>query len=794
LRLPHQLRVVPLARRSGNLSMHSIWTLLRCVAIALLLFFLAALALAQPRSLDLDADERVRLDGRLDEPAWQRAPLHERFVQYLPTDRQPPPAGYRTTLQVLSEKDALVIGVRAFDPRPDEIRAPLTRRDQVKRDQDFISVHLDAVGDRRAAQFVRVNAAGVIADGLYIAAGDTEDFAPDFDVEGAAQRLDDGYSVEIRLPFIALRYPLGDARPPEGAAAPAEDRSAHDPGGAPWRLMVSRSVPRASSTLLLSAPLTKDGLSFIAEAQVVEALAPAVERAKTQSQLLLRPELTLRATRERSDAAPARRGREAALGAEIKWRPRADWVLDATLNPDFSQVELDAPQLAGNTRFALSVPEKRPFFLESTDVIDLPIGGFYSRSVTDPRYGLRATWRAPRADATVLTLRDEGGGVVLRPGPFGTAVFAQDSPSQATLLRGRRHVGAVTVGAVLSDRDYGTRGRNTVAGADAYWSPSAQDQVRARWLGSGTSAGFDSQGDALRTVRETDHWLTLRWNRRTDGWIVNAEFDDIGPRFRNDNGFVEQAGVRRVEAEVIRRWGEVRALGVEAHEFETYLWTEQAQAVEDGAGGVDHAQTVARRWHGGIWFAGPLNSEGWAHVELDAERARAGGRLHPRRGVGAQLGLNPASWFTRLTAEVHAGERVDVEADRPGRGADGFVEAIVRGSLGGFGVESEQKVQGAFIERDGSRVLTDVAARWLGVLHLTARDSLRVVWQAARYRRAADAAQGVPAAREDTRTVSLVFQHRVGLGRSLSVGATRATIEPGGTRNDEVFVKAALAL
>ncbi len=754
--------------------MHPVWTLQRGVAVASLVFFLAAAALAQPRALELPTDERIGLDGRLDEPAWQRAPRHERFVQYLPTDRQSPPDGYRTTLQVVAEKDALVIGVRAFDPRPDEIRAPLTRRDQVRRDQDFIAVLIDAVGDRRAAQFVRVNAAGVIADGIYIAAGDSEDFAPDFDVEAAAQRLRDGYSVEIRLPFIALRYP-------------------HE-GGAPWRLMVSRSVPRASSTLLLSAPLTKDGLSFIAEAQVVESLTPAVERARTQSQLLLRPELTWRATRERGDAASTRRERESALGAEVKWRPRADWVLDATLNPDFSQVELDAPQLAGNTRFALSVPEKRPFFLESTDVIDLPIGGFYSRSVTDPRYGLRATWRAPRADATALTLRDEGGGLILRPAPFGTAVFAQDGASQATLLRARRHVGAFTLGAVLNDRDYGERGRNTVAGADAYWSPSAQDQVRAQWLASGTSAGFDAQGDAVRTARETDHWLSLRWNRRTDGWIVNAEFDNIGPRFRNDNGFIEQAGVRRVQAEVVRRWGEVRMFGVDAHEFGTYLWTEQQRALEDGAGGVDRAQTVVRRWHGGVWFAGPLNSEGWAHLELDAERARPGGRLHPRRGVGAQLGLNPAPWFTRLSAEAHAGERFDVQTDRPGRGADGSIEAILRGSLGGLGVESEHKLQGAFIERDGQRVLTEAAARWLGVLHLSPRDSLRAVWQASRYRRAADLALAVPAAQEDTRTVCLVFQHRVGLGRILSVGATRATVEPGGSRKDEVFVKAALAL
>jgi hypothetical protein len=757
--------------------MHPIWTLLRCVVAASLVFFIAVWATsaqAQPKALSLDANEKLTLDGRLDEPVWQSAPVHERFVQYLPTDKQPPPAGYRTTVQVVAQADALVIGVRAYDPRPQDIRAPLTRRDQVRRDQDFVAVLIDAVGDRRAAQFVRVNAAGVIADGMYIAAGDSEDFAPDFDVEAAAARTDDGYSVELRLPFIALRYPQD--------------------GGAPWRLMVARSVPRESSMLLLSAPLTKDGLSFIAELQIIEGLEETVALARQQSLLMFRPELTLRSTRERVGSALVHEEKRTSLGADIKWRPRADWVLDATLNPDFSQVELDAPQLAGNTRFALSVPEKRPFFLESTDVIDQPIAGFYSRSVTDPRYGLRATWRAPKADATALTLRDEGGGVVLRPGAFGTAVFAQDGASQATLLRARRHDGAFTSGVLFSERDYGARGRNSVAGADVYWSPSAQDQLRARAVGSRTSAGFDAQGNATRTTDENGHWFELRWNHRSDHWVINTNYNDIAPRFRNDNGFVEQAGVRHFEGELIRRWGEGPLLGIDAHEFETYLWTEQVVTREDVAAGIAGGQVVERRWHPGFWFAGPRNSEGWAHLRLDVERVRPGGRLHPTRGASAQLGWNPAPWFTRLTVEANAGERVDVEADRPGRGADGFIEAILRGSIGGFGVESEQKLQAAFIDRDGQRVLTDSAARWLGVLHLTARDSLRVVWQAGRYRRAADALLGIAAARDDTRVLSLVFQHRVGLGRNISVGATRATTQPGNERKDEIFFKAAMTL
>jgi hypothetical protein len=566
-------------------------------------------------------------------------------------------------------------------------------------------------------------------------------------------------------------------------------------GGAPWRLMVARSVPRASNTLLLSAPLTKDGLSFIAEAPVVQGLESVAERARHQSLLWFKPELTLRATRERADGQPRRRDETASLGAELKWRPRADWVIDATLEPDFSQVELDAPQLAGNTRFALSVPEKRPFFLESTDVIDLPLAGFYSRSVTDPRYGLRATWRAPQADATGLSLRDEGGGLVLRPGAFGTAVYAQDGSSQATMLRARRHEGAVSAGVMLSERDFGAaRGINRVAGADVYWTPGPQDQLRLRALQSRTTAAFDAQGQAQAGPAESGHWIEMRWNRRSADWIVNLDVDDISPRFRNDNGFVDQAGVRRVEGELIRRWGEAALPGFLAHEFETYVWTRHVATRPDAASGVEGGRTVATLWHPGVWFAGPRGSEGWVQLEIDAERVRPDGRLHATRGAGMQIALSPAPWMPRLAFEIKAGERVDVEADRVGRGVDGFVEANLRGSLGGLGLESEQKLQYARIERDGRFALDDLAARWLGVMHLSARDSLRAVWQLARYRRADDAALGIAQASDHQRTMSLVFQHRVGLGRSLAVGATRQRVEPGGQRRDELFVKAALAL
>ena len=86
-------------------------------------------------------------------------------------------------------------------------------------------------------------------------------------------------------------------------------------------------------------------------------------------------------------------------------------------------------------------------------MLDLPLAAFYSRSITDPGWGLRATWRGVQADATALTLRDDGGGLLLRPGPLAPTWLPQDRRSQATLLRGRWHRSEFSAGALLSQRD-----------------------------------------------------------------------------------------------------------------------------------------------------------------------------------------------------------------------------------------------------------------------------------------------------------------------------------------------------
>src|SRR5215813_4931375 len=117
------------------------------------------------------------------------------------------------------------------------------------------------------------------------------------------------------------------------------------------------------------------------------------------------------------------------FGLDLKWLPDAGTVVDATINPDFSQVESDVVQIGVNERFALFYPEKRPFFLEQVDLLQTPIQAIYTRTITDPFWGARLTSRAGSTSYTVLATDDRGGGTVVIPGPVFSDVAPQDFKS-----------------------------------------------------------------------------------------------------------------------------------------------------------------------------------------------------------------------------------------------------------------------------------------------------------------------------------------------------------------------------
>src|SRR5206468_11861268 len=122
-------------------------------------------------------------------------------------------------------------------------------------------------------------------------------------------------------------------------------------------------------------------------------------------------------------------------GADLKWTPTPDSAIDATVNPDFSQIESDVAVITANERFAIFLPEKRPFFLEGVELFSTPIQAVYTRTITSPRWGTRSTGTFGSNAYTFLVAQDRGGGGVILPSAFGSGFAFQDVKSNDAIAR-----------------------------------------------------------------------------------------------------------------------------------------------------------------------------------------------------------------------------------------------------------------------------------------------------------------------------------------------------------------------
>jgi hypothetical protein len=743
----------------------------RCAALALAGLLLASGARAF-EVLPLGPGEATPvIDGRLDEDAWRRAPVHERFAQLQPRANAAYPAGIRTQVQVVADARALIVGIRAWSPVPP--RVLLSRRDAVQRDQDMVGLWIDTGGRGESAMFVKASLAGVVTDGLYRASDDEEDLGPDFPLEVATTRLADGYSMEIRWPLAALRYPYQSA--------------------APWRMVVARAVPGADDLLLVSGEADGDALDFLHASLPVQGLAPVLggHRDRTEAQATV--EWTGRSVR--SGGADQRRG---SLGVEGWWRPRADWLVNATLNPDFAQVDIDAPQTSGNRAVALALPEKRRYFLESADVLGLPVAAFYSRTVADPRWGLRATWRGTQADATGLMAEDRAGAVVTRGRPWGTDAWTLPAPSQSQLVRGRWQGGGetstVTHGAMLARRSLDGGRSNQLVGIDGLWRSKGGDgHLQAQWnlMASEHTLQVDDDGlvqpQAGRSRNGHHAWGKLLYS--DEHWINALEASVVGPDFVNLLGFVDQAGLWRLRADINRRLGEVDLPGgLALHQSELHLGLAEYRSLRDATRQEPGGEVILREVRFGGWIAAARRTAAWASLGADQQRARSGGVLHAVPALHGGFESTPWPWLARLSGEGAWGTLLDNELDRTGRGGWWSLQASTRWPLpGGRSLELDPVLTGVRIAADGPHpALRETGVRLLGLLHLDANESLRLILQDERSRR--DGMAAALAQEDHKRHRSLMWKKRFGARYQVALGAQWDTRRDAPARR-ELFLK-----
>jgi|CXWL01.1.fsa_nt_gi hypothetical protein len=294
------------------------------------------------------AQGAIEVDGKLDEAAWAQAAPHTRFVQRDPDEGRQ--ATEATDVRVLYDDDSIYIGARLADSQPKAIKALLGRRDSDLASDSF-TVYLDSYNDKRTGFYFGVSAGGTLTDGTLFN-DDWNDNSWDGIWEGKARHDDAGWSVEFRIPLSQLRFKQED-----------EAR-----WGVNFRRMITRTNEQA-----YAAPRPKKESGFVSRFLPLVGLSGL----QPKRRFLITPYTTAKThTSPVEQGNPFHDGRRnnAAFGADLKLGLSSNLTLDATMNPDFGQVEVD-PAVVNLSDVESFFDEKRPFFIEGSDTFEFGWGG-----------------------------------------------------------------------------------------------------------------------------------------------------------------------------------------------------------------------------------------------------------------------------------------------------------------------------------------------------------------------------------------------------------------------------------
>ncbi len=295
------------------------------------------------------------IDGALDEEAWEIAARATDFIQFEPQRGEA--SQHRSEVLVMYDSTAVYVAFRLWDSQP--LTAQLTRRDAELINDDAVYVILDTHHDRQSAYFFGLNPLGTQEDGRIANDGRTMDNTWDEVWHSAAQRTEWGWTAEIAIPLSSIRYGVG------------EDMT--------WGANFGRVRRRTLETSFWSGPL--ENLGRVSQAGTLEGL-------DLPRQLRRSYAIVYGLSRLQEGESPFWDA-----GGDLRLTPAPEWSIHATVNPDFATIEADQEQI-NLTRFELSLPEKRPFFLEGSEMYRQRIRTFYSRRISDITGGARVVGRS----------------------------------------------------------------------------------------------------------------------------------------------------------------------------------------------------------------------------------------------------------------------------------------------------------------------------------------------------------------------------------------------------------------
>ncbi len=510
------------------------------------------------------------IDGKPDEESWKQAAVFKDFYQTNPGNNIAP--SKPTEVMVMYDEKNLYVAFKCWDEK-DKIRATVAKRDEVF-GEDNVRMWLDTYNDQRRAYVFGFNPLGIQQDGIYTE-GQGADFSVDIVMESKGVIEDWGWSVEVKIPFKSLRYAAGK--------------------GKMWGFNVARNIDRFNDEFDQWMPDDRDVSGFLIKHGKITGL----DDVKFERTLEIVPSVTLSESGNRKTTIPGAGfdnpiGRydpifnpnglrepgkfvndpiKKDIGINLKYTITPNVTLDAAVNPDYAEIEADAPVVLANQRFPIFFDEKRPFFLEGKEIFESPLSPFYSRTIVDPDVAVKLTGKIDKISFGFLAASDNAPGNYSEDERTDLAICQQQrltNPTQRcrieefvdknalfSVLRVKRDFGANNNIGFFGTARIFPKNRNFVGGFDGTFKLNPSTVMTFQALGTHSRKTFFDPNFFLRndlsrgatpyrTGNGFGYYFNLDHTKDTNGWTIEAS--GRTKDYRADAGFTRRTNTNTIFA------------------------------------------------------------------------------------------------------------------------------------------------------------------------------------------------------------------------------------------------------
>ena len=468
------------------------------------------------------------IDGVIEKDEWLNATEYELELEVSPARNAP--ALLKTFAKIKHDDENLYVAFRAFADK-DEIRATIRSRDTGWL-EDYVGVVIDTFGDDRYAIALGVNALGSQLDLKQTPGDRDEDTSWNILFFAETSFTDYGYSAEFKIPFAELRYP---------------DEEVQE-----WSIgFVRKSFEPGTQTIFADFTVyAQDQCFFCATDEIY-----VIQDLEETNRNYVYPYITVNQKADRPVDNLKYQNPDYEIGVSGLLDLDENNTIEYTINPDFSQVEADAAQILVNETFAVSLEERRTFFLEGTDLLDTDLDSVYTRSINSPLNAIKFINQGDKTSSLFMRAQDTDSPYLA--GGLYQSYSGNAGKSEVSILRSvRNYENQSNIGLLLTNRDYHRGGHGRLVEVDANIRFQELYRLQLDFAKSYTQESDDNFLETEDSLNGITYAMdgenfrgdakNIRFVREGDGNTWGARLEDISPNYRADVGFVRQTGFKQL--------------------------------------------------------------------------------------------------------------------------------------------------------------------------------------------------------------------------------------------------------